>query len=264
MSTPEKDPPTTMPMSQILVQSPAISSPISTDIVLNCGSFLLPHDLWIERIQDLGRPFCELGSKTYKRNKIMSVGPPSHSLYYYDLTAIAVDLCKIMRSMQELDEGWMKLPKNPTQIKEKIVSTIMALRSQQDDGRYYLSQDRFLNNMQNVWGATAVDVTPHANDRVRLFGIIMTEPRMRPYLERLCDGITSLEQLDSPSLSIPQIFADIRLAFNNEEVVVTFPDLANDLENIDLLDPNDPSRISIDRDRKNILFLSQYFIFSIS
>ena len=81
----------------------------------------------------------------------------------------------------------------------------------------------------------------------------MTEPIMRPYFERLCDGITNLEQLDSSALSIPQIFADIRLVFNNEEVVVTLPELANDLENIDLIDANDPSRISIDRDRKKIL-----------
>ena len=76
--------------------------------------------------------------------------------------------------MQELDEGWRKLPKNATQIKEKIVSTIMALRAQQDDGRYYLSQDRFINCMQNVWGTTTVDVTSQPNDMVRLFGIIMT------------------------------------------------------------------------------------------
>ena len=119
MSTPKKDSPPTIPLSQILVESPAIYSQISTDIVLNCGSLLLPNDLWTERVQDLGQPFAELGSKTYKRNKIMSVGPPSDNRYYYDLTAIAVDLCKIMRQMQELDEGWRKLPKNPTQIKEK-------------------------------------------------------------------------------------------------------------------------------------------------
>ena len=152
--------------------------------------------------------------------------------------------------MQELDEGWKKLPKNPTQIKDKIVSTIMALRSQRDDGSYNLCQKRFVNCLQNVWGASAVDLTPHPNDRIRLFGIIMTLPRMRAYFERLCDGITNREQLDSPALSIPQIFADICLAFNNDDIIIKLPDTANDLENIDLLDPNDESRISIDRDRK--------------
>ena len=87
--------------------------------------------------------------------------------------------------MQELEEGWKKLPKNGSQIKEKIVSTIMALRSQCDDGSYKLSQESFVSTMQNFWGTSAVDLTPHLNDRLQLFSIIMTIPRMRPYFQRL-------------------------------------------------------------------------------
>ena len=255
ITTPEQPPPT-IPFTQIIVESPGIFSQVSTDIVLNTANTLIPYDIWTAMVQDKGRPYNELGSKNYKRNKIISIGPEHQNLFFYDLTAIAVDFSKIMRQMQELDDGWKKLPKNPTQIKEKIVSTIMALRSQQDDGSYHLCQERFVNSMQNVWGTSAVDLTPHPNDRVRLFGIIMTQPRMRPHFQRLCDGITNLAQLDSPALSLPQIFADIRLAFNNDDIVIKLPDAANDLENIHLLDANDSSRISIDRDRKNF-FISQ-------
>ena len=141
----------------------------------------------------------------------------------------------------------------------------MALRSQQDDGSYHLCQERFVNSMQNVWGTSAVDLTPHPNDRLRLFGIIMTQPRMRPHFQRLCDGITNLAQLDSPALSLPQIFADIRLAFNNDDIVIKLPDAANDLENIHLLDANDDSRISSNRDCKNSFFITPIFnIFHLS
>jgi len=244
-----------MPFTQIIVDSPATFSQVSTDIVLNTNHTLIPNDVWNARIQDKGRAYNELGSKTYKRNKIISIGPDDQNLFFFDLTAIAVDFSKIMKSMQELEEGWKKLPKNGSQIKEKIVSTIMALRSQCDDGSYKLSQESFVSTMQNFWGTSAVDLTPHPNDRLRLFGIIMTIPRMRPYFQRLCDGITNLAQLDSPALSIPQIFADIRLAFNNEDIIINLPDASNDLENIELLDANDASRISIDRDR-NIFFIN--------
>ena len=77
---------------------------------------------------------------------------------------------------------------------------------------------------------------------------------MRSHFQRLCDGITTLAQLDSPALSLPQIYADIRLAFNNDDIIIKLPDAASDLENIHLLDANDQSRISIDRDRKPLFF----------
>ena len=244
-----------IPLTQIIVDSPATFSQVSTDVYLNTTTTLIPNDVWNARVQDKGRPYNELGSKTYKRNKIISIGPEDQHLFFFDLTAIAVDFSKIMRSMQELEEGWKKLPKSTSQIKEKIVSTIMALRSQCDDGSFKLSQESFVTTMQNFWGTSAVDLTPHPNDRLRLFGIIMTIPRMRPYFQRLCDGITNLAQLDSPSLSIPQIFADIRLAFNNEDIIINLPDASNDLENIELLDANDASRISIDRNRKYFIYI---------
>ena len=142
------------------------------------------------------------------------------------------------------------------------MSTIMAIRSQRDDGTYHLCQDRLLNMLQNVWGTSAVDLTPHPNDRLRLFGILMTLPRLRPHFQRLCDGITVRDQLDSAELSLKQIYADIRLAFNNDEIVVKLPEAASDLENIHLLDPNDESRISIDRDREKLKLIRYHHNFT--
>ena len=105
-----------------------------------------------------------------------------------------------------------------------------------------------------MWGASTVNLTPHPNDRLRLFGLLMTLPRLLPHFQRLCDGITARDQLDSVELSSKQIYADIRFAFNNDEIVVKLPDAASDLENIHLLDANDESRISIDRDREKLIF----------
>ena len=48
------------------------------------------------------------------------------------------------------------------------------------------------------------------------------------------------------------MFIDILLVLNNDEVVTKLPDVVNDLEHIHLLDPNDDSRILIDRDRKTL------------
>ena len=99
-----------------------------------------------------------------------------------------------------------------------------------------------------------MDLTPNPNDRLRLFGILMKIPRFHPQFQRLCDGVTVRDQLDSTELSLKQIYADVRLTFKNDEVVINLPDAANDLENIHILDANDESQISIDRDCKKLIF----------
>ena len=71
-----------MPFTQIIVDSPATFSQVSTDIVLNTNHTLIPNDVWNARIQDKGRAYNELGSKTYKRNKIISIGPDDQNLFF--------------------------------------------------------------------------------------------------------------------------------------------------------------------------------------
>ena len=66
-----------IPLEQINVESPTTFSQVSSDIILNEINSLIPNNIWTARIQDKGGTYDELGSKTYKRNKIMSIGPES-------------------------------------------------------------------------------------------------------------------------------------------------------------------------------------------
>ena len=72
-------------------------------------------------------------------------------------------------------------------------------------------------------------------------------------LQRLCEGVLNRSAIDDPQFSMKQMFMQLTLAFNNEDVVITMPDAANDLENIELLNPNDENRITIQRDGKLLL-----------
>ena len=80
--TTPKQPPPAIPFTQIIVESPATFSQVSTDIFLNTANSLIPYDIWTARVQDKGRPYNELGSKTYKRNKIISIGPEHQNLFF--------------------------------------------------------------------------------------------------------------------------------------------------------------------------------------
>ena len=66
-----------------------------------------------------------------------------------------------MREDKELGKGWNKVPKNSTQVKEKIVERLINLQKQTEDGAYNLKQGYFIQILETVWGNKAVDVTPH-------------------------------------------------------------------------------------------------------
>ena len=226
---------------------------INTIVNSNENSYILiPDDVWNQRIQDEGCAQDALPSSHYQRNKIISVGSEKDKRFYFHLTAIAVDFAKIMKESKDMNTGWDKIPKNNTQIKEKIVERLLSLRTKEEGGKYVLDQKRVVQMLETFWGSKAVDTTPHVNDRLRLFGILMTNIEFRPMLQRLSDGVVNREQLDNPELSLKQMFMNLALAFNNEEVVITLPDDAFDLENSEMLDPNDRGRISINRDCKYI------------
>ena len=61
----------------------------------------------------------------------------------------------------------------------------------------------------------------------------------------MCGGITNRYALDNPGLSLKQISFELTLAFKNDELMVTIPQNAYDLENIDSLNPNDQSRVAL-------------------
>ena len=178
------------------------------------------------------------------------MGPGDKKLYYYDLTAIAVDFSKEMRQAKEDGVGWDRLPKNNTQIKERIVERLLAMREVNSDGCFILSQAAIVSMFHTIWGGDNIDSSPHHNDRLRIFGILMTQPDYRDHIQRLTEGVNSRAALDNPSLSLKQIFVEVALAFNNDEMIIQLPDGAMDLENIALLNANNPARIRIQRDRE--------------
>ena len=80
------------------------------------NDLFIDNDTWNIRIQDPGCEESQLKAKCYARNKVMGVGPKENKLFYYHLTAIAVDLNKIIRDKFH-SSGWKKVPKNSTQVK---------------------------------------------------------------------------------------------------------------------------------------------------
>ena len=96
----------------------------------------------------------------------MSVGPAGKKLFYYDLTALAVDINKSMRHPLHLNV-WSKVPKNPTQVKEKIVKRLLALCQRGPDGKFVLEQRSIVLFLKQIWGKNSINLAPHPNDRVR-------------------------------------------------------------------------------------------------
>ena len=139
---------------------------------------------------------------------------------------------------------------------KKIVERLLALRERGPYGSFVLEQKNIILFLKQIWGTNSISLGPHPNNRIRLYGILMTKLSFRPALQRLCDGVINRDVLDNPEVSLKQIFVELALAFNNEEVVVDYlPNEAQDLEHIDLLDANDENRIAIQRGCKLYCFV---------
>ena len=232
-----------------------ILSNINTDIVTNDGnvvhsSILLEESDFKMRLQDRGCAQSELPKKRYKQAKILSVGPDKHAKFYYGLTSIAIDYVKIMQQEKAAHRGWSKIPKNATNIKMKIVEIILSQRTEESYGTFTLCQDRLARNLFSVWGSSSSGQAMHYNDKLRLFGLIMTIPENRPIFQRLAEGASTRATLDDPSLSLSAIYQKLAFDFNNEDIIVQLPDNSEDIEGIQDLDPNDMNRILIRRESK--------------
>ena len=137
------------------------------------GNVKIPDDEWKRRIQDGGCAISELKKKTYKKNKIPGYGPKEAPIYYFDLTSVAIDWLKNFKSENQLGRGWNKIPKNPTDVKMKIVERLLAMRKYNSStGLYDLEQMVLLGQLQNVWGYAQPCTQLHHNDRLRLFEVI--------------------------------------------------------------------------------------------
>jgi len=204
--------------------------------------------IWSTRIHDEGCKKIELTKKTYLQSTITPIGLKESPLFYADFSSIAIDYVKRMTTEKEMKRGWEKLPKNKTDIKVKIIEKLLALRKRSENGEYTLSQEFILNGLSNMWGAGIPSTELHHNDRVCLFGILMTIPENQEYFQRLVEASTTRRHLDYPEFSLKQIYQKLVYSFNNELVKIDLPHESLDLDKIEDINPNDYSRIRIPRD----------------
>ena len=213
------------------------------------ANIMIPTAEWDNRLQDVGCTKGELKVKRYKGHNIAPYGPKEAPHYYYNLSSIAIDYVKSFKKEKDLGRGWTKVPKNPTDIKTKIVSRLLSIRKlNTDNNRYELDQFTLLDMLQNVWGYAQPSQIIHFNDRLRLFGLIMTIPKNRPLFERLALGVTHKNVLDDVAMQPKKIFQDLTFDFCNELLRVELPKNSVDVDGADTIDPNDITRIKIHRD----------------
>ena len=216
-------------------------------------SVSIADERWHARLQDKGCDKDKMPSKTYNRSQIPGIGPKGHEVFYYDLTSLAIDILSNMKTENDLGRGWTKVPKNKTEAKTKLVQVILCKR-QLVDNTYRLDQSVVLDMCSTMWGAAKPMSVIHHNDRVRLFGIVMTLPENREMFGRLANGPSTRKQIDDIAYHPKQIYQYFALSFNNESIVIELPPDSYDCTLIEKIDPNDINRIRITRDCKFAIF----------
>ena len=127
----------------------------------------------------------------------MVLGTPDDPLYYFHLTAIAIDMVQNILVEKTFRRNWLKLPKK-TYVKIKIVERLLVTRKTVN-GYYVLDQYRLLTMFHNIWGSVDTAHIVHHNDCLRVFGLIMTISENRFMYERLVEGCTARHHIDDPS-----------------------------------------------------------------
>jgi len=216
----------------------------------------IPQEEFYKRIQDVGCTKEELKVKRYRAMMIPAYGPKEKKTYYYDLASIAIDYSKAFKKEHELKRGWDKTPKNQTEMKTRIIERLLAMRKFSDTTKKYeLEQNDVLKFLLNMWGQSTPNKVLHFNNRLRLFGIIMTIPRNRPYFERLAKGVVNKNVLDDDDFNLKNIYQRLTWDFSNDSIIVELPTNAVDVAGFDTLDPNDATRTRIHRDCEFIIFI---------
>ena len=111
-----------------------------------------------------------------------------------------------------------------------------------------MDQSRTIGILSNIWGSVRPAAIIHHNDRVRVFGIVMTIEENCYMYQRLAEGCTIRQYIDDPNFSPKQIFQTIAFSYNNESIHIKFPDDIDDVDGMEEIDVNDISRIMITRD----------------
>ena len=202
-----------------------------------------------KRIQDKGCAKGELKVKRYKGSMIPAYGPKEDKTYYYDLASIAIDYSKNFKKECELGRGWGKVPKNQTEMKTRVIERLLSMRKFVESKNVFeLEQGEILTFLYNMWSQGAPSKVLHHNDRLRLFGILMSIPGNRAYFERLALGVPDKNVLDDDSFHPKNIFQKLTWDFCNESIQVDLPSNAVDVDGWEALNANDPTRIRIHRD----------------
>ena len=95
-----------------------------------------------------------------------------------------------------MGRGWARVPKNKSDAKVKIIGVILAIRKESPDGKFVLDQSCVLGMFSNMWGASRPVNILHFNDRVHLYGILMSHPSNRHIYQRLAKGVTSRRHIE--------------------------------------------------------------------
>ena len=120
-----------------------------------------------ERIQDVGCKEVELPKRRYRLAKILSVGPAGNEKYYFNLTAIAVDIVKDMAAVHAAGQGWNNLPKNLPNVKAKIVQLCLQTRVHDGD-TFILDQNRLIETLHGLWGSASSTLGVHAKRQIKI------------------------------------------------------------------------------------------------
>ena len=79
----------------------------------------------------------------------------------------------------------------------------------------------------------------------------MTVPHNLARYQRLGEGIKNCAVFDDPEMNPRENFAKLAVDFNNDEIIVSLPLNASDVEGWETMNPNDTAKGRIYRDRKS-------------
>ena len=181
------------------------SFPLPKASTLDYTTVRLEEDLWKQRIQDTGSNLESLPKKHYKGSKIPAIGPKDSPVYYYYISSISIDYLNIFAKEKQLGRGWKKVPVNKTDGKNKIINILLVLRKVDTNSTYFLEQGRVLSILAKVWGGenSGDDPVMHHNDRIRVYGLVMSIDIHRGIFQRLAKGVGDRIHLNNPAFSLP-------------------------------------------------------------
>ena len=88
----------------------------------------------------------------------------------------------------------------------------------------------------------------------------MTMEKNRLKFQCLAEDHKDWFSMDDPTMSLANIFRLLCFNFANEEIIIELPDNTCDIQGSEDIDPNDATRVKIDRDGKNIIYYYLHII----